>query len=135
MVEDYQLDKWLWTDADFDAMGWHDSLIYAFKVDQNLYFDIDYIFKWVQPEQDHWFSFYIAPCTLVFETPTKFHLNLESNEFYTYIEIADLHKHLNSNYKTEWRIDTHWRHYNRSRQLQAICSQATDTSNRTTNHS
>ncbi|MGN6163197.1 MAG: hypothetical protein ACTHOF_01520 [Flavisolibacter sp.] len=107
MVEDYQLDKWLWTDADFDAMGWHDSLIYAFKVDQNLYFDIDYIFKWVQPEQDHWFSFYIAPCTLVFETPTKFHLNLESNEFYTYIEIADLHKHLNSNYKTEWRIDTH----------------------------
>ncbi len=107
MMEDYQLDKWLWTDADFDVMGWHDSLIYAFKVDQDLYFDIDYIFKWVRPDQDHWFSFYVAPCTLVFETPTKFHLNLESNEFYTYIEIADLHKQLNSNEKTEWRIETH----------------------------
>lgn len=106
-MEDYQLDKWLWTDADFDTMGWHDSLIYAFKVDQDLYFDIDYIFKWVQPDKDHWFSFLIAPCTLVFETPTKFSFNLESNDFYNYIEIADIHRQLNQNNKTEWRIETH----------------------------
>lgn len=106
-MEDYQLDKWLWTDADFDVMGWHDSLIYAFKIDQDIYFDIDYIFKWVQPDKDYWFSFWVAPCTLVFEAPTKFSFDLESNDFYNYIEIADLHRQVNDNGKTEWRIETH----------------------------
>ena len=106
-LEDYQLDKWIWTDADFEILGWHDSLIYAFKIDQDLYFDIDYIFKWVQPNQDNWFSFWVAPCTLVFKTPVRFSFNLESNEFYNYIEIADLHRQINQNGKTEWRIETH----------------------------
>lgn len=106
-VEDYQLDKRLWTDADFDLMSWHDSLVYAFKVDQDLYFDIDYIFKWVQPVKDYWFSFWVAPCTLIFETPTKFGFDLESNDFCNYIEIADLGREVNDNGKTEWRIETH----------------------------
>ena len=88
-------------------MGWHDCLVYSFKIDQDLYFDIDYIFKWVQPGKDHWFSFWVAPCTLVFETPTKFSFNLESNDFYNYLEIADLHRQLNEKGKTEWRIETH----------------------------
>ena len=105
--ETYNLDKWVWTNDDFGVMGWHDSLIYAFKVDQDLYFDIDYIFKWVQPNQDHWFSFWVAPCTLIFETPHKFTLNLESNETYNHIEIADLHRQINQKGKTEWFIETH----------------------------
>lgn len=106
-MEGYQLDKWLWTNSDFGTMGWHDSLVYAFKVDQDLYFDIDYIFKWVQPDKDYWFSFWIAPCTLIFETPTKFSFNLESNDFYKYPEIADLRRSLNEKGKTVWCIETH----------------------------
>ena len=88
-------------------MSWHDSLIYAFKVDQDLHFDIDYIFKWVQPDNDQWFSFWVAPCTLIFETPTKFKLDLESSDIYNYIEIADLHRQVNRSNRTEWRIETH----------------------------
>ena len=107
-MDNYQLDKWLWTHMDFDVMGWHDSLIYAFKIDQNIYFDIDYIFKWVQPDKDVWFSFWVAPCTLVFETPGKFQINLERTDTYDQIEIADLHKQMNKNGKTEWRIETHF---------------------------
>lgn len=106
-VENYQLEKWIWTDTDFDVMGWHDSYIYAFKIGDNIYFDIDYIFKWVQPGQDDWFSFWVAPCTLIFEIPEKFSFNLESNEFNNQIEIADLHRQVNGKGKTEWRIETH----------------------------
>jgi len=106
-VENYQLEKWIWTDTDFDVMGWHDSYIYAFKIDDNIYFDIDYIFKWVQPSQDDWFSFWVAPCTLIFEIPEKFSFHLESNEFNNQIEIADLHRQVNGKGKTEWRIETH----------------------------
>ncbi len=105
--ETYQLDKWVWTDEDFDIMGWHDSSIYAFKIDQNLYFDIDYIFKWVQPGKDLWFSFWVAPCTLIFDTPSKFKFNLETTDSYNDIEVADLHKQQNENGKIEWRIETH----------------------------
>jgi hypothetical protein len=28
-VEEYELEKWIWTEADFDVMGWHDSSIHA----------------------------------------------------------------------------------------------------------
>jgi hypothetical protein len=105
-VEDYQLDKWIWTETDFETMGWHDSLVYAFKFDRDLYFDIDYIFKWV-PDQDRWFSFWMAPCTLVFDKPTEFSINLEKTNFYDGIGIAGVHRQLNQKGKTEWRIETH----------------------------
>src|SRR5688572_15060489 len=88
-------------------MGWHDNQIYSFKIGQDLSFDIDYIFKWVEPDQDLWFSFWVAPCTLIFKTPTIFKFNLDSNDTYNFIEIADLHKQVNKNGKTEWRIETH----------------------------
>ena len=54
-------------DSDFEMMGWHDSLIYAFSLGNNFEFilDIDYIFKWVQTGKT--FKFWVSPCTLVFE--------------------------------------------------------------------
>ena len=102
----YHLDKSVWTNDDFDEMGWHDSTIYAFKVDKDFYLDIDYIFKWVEPEQDTWFSFWVAPCTLIFETPGKISFNLANKDFDNYFEISDLHRQINHNQKTEWRIET-----------------------------
>jgi hypothetical protein len=60
----------IWTEADFDQMGWHDATIHgiAFLNDTfELAFDIDYIFEWVQPvAPDPGFRFWVAPCTLVF---------------------------------------------------------------------
>lgn len=70
MSEHYTLEKLLWTDADFDEMGWHDALIHAIsfgRTDQ-LLLDIDYIFEWVHPKEGEInFKFWIAPCTLIFE--------------------------------------------------------------------
>jgi hypothetical protein len=71
MVEQYQVEKWIWTDADFDVMGWHDSNIYAVAFyPENFEFalDIDYIFQWIHPaENETYFKFWVTPATLVFE--------------------------------------------------------------------
>jgi hypothetical protein len=63
----YQLDKAVWSDIDFENMGWHDCKIYAFCFGENhqLLLDIDYIFKWVQTGKT--FKFWVSPCTLIFE--------------------------------------------------------------------
>jgi hypothetical protein len=63
----YQLQKSLWTNHDFENMGWHDSKLFAISFGDNfqLLFDIDYIFKGVQTEKT--FKFWVSPCTLVFE--------------------------------------------------------------------
>lgn len=61
--------KNIWTDADFEEMGWHDSYLYSVSFpDQNqkLIFDIDYIFKWVLDETSNLYSFWVSPSTLTF---------------------------------------------------------------------
>jgi hypothetical protein len=70
MPSSHDLAKTTWTDSDFDVMGWHDSRLYGFTVLPESFefvFDIDYIVKWVKPEPaDQYFSFWVAPATLVF---------------------------------------------------------------------
>ena len=66
--------KALWTDADFDQMGWHDSRVHAISFDPDspevpgsVALDLDYIFEWVHPlDRGGPFSFWVAPATLVF---------------------------------------------------------------------
>jgi hypothetical protein len=70
------LTKSLWSDADFEVMGWHDVTIHALCVQPGasddslprLLLDIDYIVRWIHPvaPETH-FSFWIAPSTLAFE--------------------------------------------------------------------
>lgn len=69
-----ELDKSVWSDADFDDMGWHDATVHAFAVepeDHNpgrLLVDLDYIIEWISPTgTDTAFSFWVAPATLVFD--------------------------------------------------------------------
>jgi hypothetical protein len=64
----YQLEKYLWTDADFPQMGWHDCNIYQLKLEAGeLILDIDYILQWNQPDIEGMpFTFWISPATLVF---------------------------------------------------------------------
>jgi hypothetical protein len=70
MSQEYKLQKWVWTEADFENMSWHDSRIYALAFSPDtfeLLLDIDYIFQWVNPEQgENSFRFWVAPATLVF---------------------------------------------------------------------
>jgi hypothetical protein len=80
MSDTYTLEKQLWTDADFDVMGWHDSLVHAISFGRNdqLVLDIDYIFEWVHPKEGETnFKFWIAPCTLIFEDVYNIAFDLE----------------------------------------------------------
>lgn len=70
----YKLEKSIWTERDFETMGWHDSRIFGLTIskfeenEQNdLTLDIDYIFQWMDPIRgETYFTFQVAPCTLVF---------------------------------------------------------------------
>lgn len=80
MRETYTLEKEIWTEADFEKMGWHDNTIHAFSVDRDYKFllDIDYIFKWVHPKKsEKYFKFWVAPCTLIFENVYNLVFDLE----------------------------------------------------------
>jgi hypothetical protein len=82
MPDTYQLDKWLWTESDFEIMGWHDSNIYAVAFSPEKFeiaFDIDYIFQWVHPRQNETcFSFWVSPATLVFKNVYDVEFHIES---------------------------------------------------------
>lgn len=56
MSHPHQLEKKIWTEADFPIMGWHDATVYGmlFQSDTSalsnqLLFDLDYIFQWIDP--------------------------------------------------------------------------------------
>lgn len=64
----YEPEKYLWTDADFEQMGWHDNTIYQINLTKDdLELDIDYIFQWNEPDVEGLpFTFWISPSTLIF---------------------------------------------------------------------
>lgn len=105
--QNYKLEKWIWTDADFDRMSWHESLIYAFKIDQHIYFDIDYIFEWVKCNDDKSISFWVAPCTLIFENVWNSKFDIDTSRYAVDYEIADLHRQVNNKGNAEFRIEMH----------------------------
>jgi len=93
------LDKSIWTQDDYEKMGWHDCNIYGLifsPLDDigttNLIFDIDYIFKWVNPiPPKRIFSFWISPCTLIFKDTFALTINIDRRGGATdMLEIADL---------------------------------------------
>lgn len=66
---DYKLEKQVWTDADFEQMGWHDCNIYKIRLTDDLELDIDYILQWNKPDLEGLpFTFWVAPATLVFKS-------------------------------------------------------------------
>lgn len=104
-LENYDLEKWIWTEADFDVMGWHDCPIYAMKFDGNLSFDLDYLFKWNEPEVEGMpFTFWISPATLIFEDVTLFKVNFIT-DFVNGLEIYEISKSAVEN-TTEWTLET-----------------------------
>ncbi|WP_083270079.1 hypothetical protein [Lacunisphaera limnophila] len=65
-----RLEKSVWSEADFEKMGWHDVVVHALAFDterHELLLDIDYIFAWVDPlPPSRYFSYWLSPSTLVF---------------------------------------------------------------------
>jgi len=81
MGDKYEIDKWIWSESDFETMGWHDCKVYAIGFDKDNYklmLDVDYIFKWVKPkENDIYYKFWVSPATLVFEN--VYNLSIETS--------------------------------------------------------
>ncbi|GAA3937962.1 hypothetical protein GO495_11535 [Chitinophaga oryziterrae] len=91
-MENIKLAKAIWTEEDFDAMGWHDSYIYSisFGINYELILDIDYTFELVQPtEANGYFKFWVSPCTLVFENVNDLKLDVEISAPFE-LQISDI---------------------------------------------
>ncbi len=94
------LEKYTWTDADFGLMGWHDNKVHAISVGEDeddgvplgrVLLDLDYIVKWADPILPlPYFSFWIAPATLVFDRAWAIEGDLEPS--FGLLEVAALHR-------------------------------------------
>ena len=62
-----KIDKYIWTEADFNEMQWHDNPIHAITFSDHfeMLLDIDYIFEWTL--EGNIYNYWISPCTLIFE--------------------------------------------------------------------
>jgi hypothetical protein len=111
------LDKAVWTDGDFETMGWHDATVHALAFDENeedaeLLLDIDYIVRWIDPEPpaEH-FRFLVAPATLAFQSVWSLEGELEAQR--TLLQIQDIHRREPENERQRaagvqsWTIEGH----------------------------
>jgi hypothetical protein len=90
-VQEYQLEKWIWTESDLEKMGWHDATVYGFRLNKNFEIDLDYIFQWNQLEVDGFhFTFWVAPCTLVFQSPKELSFELTQSLNDKWLEIEGI---------------------------------------------
>src|SRR5688500_14405121 len=82
LIEPYTLEKPVWTEADFEQMGWHDARVHAIAFRPELFefwLDVDYIYSWVHPKGDEtYFRFWVAPVTLVFTNVYSLGFDIES---------------------------------------------------------
>ncbi len=111
------IEKYTWTEDDFEIMGWHDATLYAiaFSPDKDEFvLDIDYIFKWVSPKKNEsYFKFWVSPATLIFENIHNFSLNV--GEQYRAIQIQSIERknpkpppnldYVSKNIEWDWVID------------------------------
>lgn len=101
----YEPEKKIWTDSDFEKMGWHDCRIYRISLSDNLVLDIDYILQWNKPDIEGLpFTFWVAPATLVFENISKIQFEIDT-AFDEAVEIEDIELNKSGN-KLEWTIIT-----------------------------
>lgn len=69
--------KKLWTDLDFEEMGWHDSRLYQIKFPNEkcaLVLYLDYIFRWEKIEESY--KYWVSPCEITFKNVINLKLNL-----------------------------------------------------------
>lgn len=101
----YELEKKIWTEADFENMCWHDCRIYKLRLADNLELDIDYILQWNKSDIEGLpFTFWVAPATLVFKKISNIQFDLDT-AFDEAIEIEDIELTKTDN-KHQWTIIT-----------------------------
>ncbi|HAS8178493.1 TPA: hypothetical protein I7671_22050, partial [Vibrio vulnificus] len=80
----FELEKEIWTEQDFNIMGWHDATIWSMTADSSKFeylLDLDYIFQWVSPQENEtYFKFWVSPVTMVFENAFDINLDIESQQ-------------------------------------------------------
>lgn len=117
--EIYELEKSIWTQDDFEIMGWHDANIYGITYEKSegnwtadFLLDIDYIFEWIYPVSPaQTFTFWVAPCTLIFKECFDLHIDFNTEGGYLeFMEIADLHlnskvEQMTNIFVYEWTIE------------------------------
>ncbi|MDX3215101.1 hypothetical protein PV318_06035 [Streptomyces sp. ME02-6991-2B] len=113
------LTKSMWSDADYDVMGWHYGTIHGLCVQPGasddslprLLLDIDYIVRWVHPvaPQTH-FSFWIVPSTLVFDDVWNVEGDLAFKQVALDLFIDDLRRSTpeDDHGDPQWHIDGHF---------------------------
>jgi hypothetical protein len=133
---EYGLTKSIWTEADFETMGWHDANLFCFTALNDsieLVMDLDYITRWVrvplQPRpsatpgrrRPPWllpapedptetFNFWVAPATLVFRGVQNISAALEIRGIDD-VQILDLKRMpLGSPSKWRWRFELAYGH-------------------------
>ena len=89
----YDIEKEVWSEADFSDMGWHDAKIWGILAEEKSFeflIDLDYIFAWVNPAGDRdGFSFWVSPVTMVFDNAVDVSIDIKSRQ--GIIEVSDLH--------------------------------------------
>ncbi len=119
-IENYFLEKSIWTEADFEVMNWHDNLIYGFSFsvpddefwESNFIIDIDYVFKWVKPKPPQQsFSFWVSPCTLVFKNAYDLLINIDTKGSYSQSQeigglyLLEKYEQEKNKWSYKWKID------------------------------
>jgi hypothetical protein len=114
------LEKCVWTDRDYEVMGWHDATVHALAIDWDpvvleggwhgatLLLDIDYIVSWGEPQPDRTFRFQVAPATLAFEDAWDVEGGLRHDRTMAPPQILDLRRGPPENPKsdlTAWHIE------------------------------
>lgn len=84
--------KEIWTELDYDQMGWHDSYIHAivFPLEKfRFILDIDYIFQWELNPESQSYNFWVAPCELTFQNIYNLSVNIDFKN-HIGLEILDI---------------------------------------------
>jgi|ERR1700744_3557118 len=114
-MKNFSLINRIWTESDFDEMGWHDCTIYALAFNKSkfeLLFDIDYILKWVDPlKEGGSYKFILVPATLIFRNVYDVSIDLSSVDFQI-LEISRSNptkprnaEYIIDNIECDWNID------------------------------
>ena len=116
MSKKYYLESYKWTTENFEEMEWHDCKIHAIAFDSiknRFLLDIDYILKWVGPNENGYYSFWISPATLIFENVYDFKIDINYGLETILENIKRFNErkpnnsdYINENIEWEWMIET-----------------------------
>ena len=104
-MKNYKPEKLVWSESDFEIMGWHVCPIYGIHFADNVALDIDYIFKWVLSEKDSHYEFWISPATLVFEQARNLRIEIDL-DFVNGLEIDEIHQEKLENNEYKYHLET-----------------------------